>query len=104
MKPTQQLHDAGQSIWLDNITRDLLDSGTLRRYVDELSVTGPRAGARVASLCIMPEGRNRREHRPSGPVSGWAKLAACCTYPSRREATGHASGTATRRGSHRCRE
>jgi transaldolase len=40
MKPTQQLHDLGQSIWLDNITRDLLDSGTLQRYVDELSVTG----------------------------------------------------------------
>jgi transaldolase len=40
MKPTQQLHDLGQSLWLDNITRDLLDSGTLRRYIDELSVTG----------------------------------------------------------------
>ena len=40
MKPTQALHDLGQSIWLDNITRDLLDSGTLRRYVEELSVTG----------------------------------------------------------------
>jgi transaldolase len=40
MKPTQALHDLGQSLWLDNITRDLLDSGTLRRYIDELSVTG----------------------------------------------------------------
>ncbi len=40
MKATQQLHNLGQSIWLDNITRDLLDSGTLRRYIDELSVTG----------------------------------------------------------------
>jgi transaldolase len=40
MKPTQQLHEAGQSIWLDNITRDLLTSGTLKRYIDELSVTG----------------------------------------------------------------
>jgi transaldolase len=40
MKPTQALHDLGQSLWLDNITRDLLDSGTLKRYVDELSVTG----------------------------------------------------------------
>jgi len=40
MKATQQLHDLGQSLWLDNITRDLLSSGTLRRYVDELSVTG----------------------------------------------------------------
>jgi transaldolase len=40
MKPTQLLHDVGQSIWLDNITRDLLDSGTLQSYIDELSVTG----------------------------------------------------------------
>ncbi len=40
MKATQQLHDLGQSIWLDNITRALLESGTLRRYIDELSVTG----------------------------------------------------------------
>src|SRR5437016_6298921 len=40
MKGTRRLHDAGQSIWLDNITRALLRSGGLRRYVDELSVTG----------------------------------------------------------------
>jgi transaldolase len=40
MKATQALHNLGQSIWLDNITRDLLDNGTLRRYIDELSVTG----------------------------------------------------------------
>jgi transaldolase len=40
MKATQLLHDLGQSLWLDNITRDLLDSGTLKRYIDEFSVTG----------------------------------------------------------------
>src|SRR5262245_3417673 len=40
MKATQKLHDAGQSIWLDNITRELLTSGTLRRYIDEMAVTG----------------------------------------------------------------
>src|SRR5580704_10290269 len=40
MKPTKALHDLGQSIWLDNITRDLLDSGMLKRYIDEWSVTG----------------------------------------------------------------
>jgi transaldolase len=40
MKATQLLHDEGQSLWLDNITRDLLDSGTLKRYIDELSITG----------------------------------------------------------------
>jgi len=40
MNPTKALHDMGQSLWLDNITRDMLDNGTLRRYIDELSVTG----------------------------------------------------------------
>ncbi|HXW90773.1 MAG TPA: transaldolase [Terriglobales bacterium] len=40
MKATQLLHDEGQSLWLDNITRELLNSGTLKNYVDELSVTG----------------------------------------------------------------
>jgi transaldolase len=40
MKTTRKLHELGQSIWLDNITRDLLNDGTLRRYIDELSVTG----------------------------------------------------------------
>ena len=40
MNPTGKLHDLGQSIWLDNITRDLLTNGTLQRYIDELSVTG----------------------------------------------------------------
>ena len=40
MKATQALHDLGQSLWLDNITRDILDNGTLKRYIDEFSVTG----------------------------------------------------------------
>ena len=40
MKATQKLHELGQSLWLDNITRDLLIKGTLKHYVEELSVTG----------------------------------------------------------------
>jgi transaldolase len=40
MKATQALNKLGQSLWLDNITRQLLDSGTLKKYIDELSVTG----------------------------------------------------------------
>jgi transaldolase len=40
MKPTQHLHDIGQSLWLDNIRRDLLTSGTLKHYIDDFSVTG----------------------------------------------------------------
>jgi transaldolase len=40
VKATERLHELGQSLWLDNITRDLLTSGTLQRYINELSVTG----------------------------------------------------------------
>jgi transaldolase len=40
IKATQLLHEQGQSLWLDNITRSLLDSGTLRQYIEEFSVTG----------------------------------------------------------------
>ena len=40
LKATGQLHRLGQSLWLDNITRDLLTSGTLQHYIDDLSVTG----------------------------------------------------------------
>jgi len=40
MRATEILHNLGQSIWLDNITRELLDSGTLKRYIDDLSVSG----------------------------------------------------------------
>ncbi len=40
MKATRQLHDLGQSLWLDNITRTLLDDGTLARYIREDSITG----------------------------------------------------------------
>ena len=40
MKPTNTLHDLGQSLWLDNITRNLVNNGTLHRYIEEFSVTG----------------------------------------------------------------
>lgn len=40
MKATQKLHDAGQSLWIDDITRNMLDSGTLAHYIKDLSVTG----------------------------------------------------------------
>ena len=40
MKPTRQLHDLGQSLWLDNITRELLDNGALHRYIEDFSITG----------------------------------------------------------------
>ena len=40
MNHTKQLRDLGQSLWLDKITRDMLDDGTLRRYADEFAITG----------------------------------------------------------------
>ena len=40
MKPPRQLHDLGQSLWLDNITREILDNGTLRRYIEDFAITG----------------------------------------------------------------
>jgi transaldolase len=52
MKPTQQLHQLGQSLWLDNITRGLLTSGTLRRYINDLSVTGLTSNPSIFDLAI----------------------------------------------------
>jgi transaldolase len=52
MSSTQQLPEHGQSIWLDNITRTLLTSGTLSRYVDELSVTGLTSNPTILDKAI----------------------------------------------------
>ena len=52
MKPTQQLRQLGQSLWLDNITRDMLDDGTLRRYIEELSVTGLTSNPTIFNTAI----------------------------------------------------
>jgi transaldolase len=56
MKATQLLHNLGQSIWLDNITRDLLNSGTLKRYIDELSVTGLTSNPTIFDHAIKASG------------------------------------------------
>jgi transaldolase len=47
MKPTRQLQDLDQSLWLDNITRDLLSSRRLKQRIDELSVTNRTTAIRV---------------------------------------------------------
>lgn len=52
MKATQLLHNLGQSIWLDNITRDLLDNGTLKTYIDDLSVTGLTSNPTIFNQAI----------------------------------------------------
>ena len=56
MKATQVLHNLGQSIWLDNITRDLLDSGTLQRYIDDLSITGLTSNPTIFDHAIKNSG------------------------------------------------
>ena len=57
-QPTKTLHDLGQSLWLDNITRDLLKSGTLQRYIDEFSVTGLTSNPTIFDQAI----RNSAEY------------------------------------------
>jgi transaldolase len=56
MKATRRLHDAGQSIWLDNITRGLLTSGTLARYVTDLAVTGLTSNPTIFDHAIAKSG------------------------------------------------
>ncbi len=52
MKPTRQLHDLGQSLWLDNITRPLLNDGTLARYIAEYSITGLTSNPSIFNAAI----------------------------------------------------
>ena len=72
MKATQQLHDLGQSLWLDNITRDLLEDGTLKRYIDELCVTGLTSNPTIFEKAIRNSTaydaaiRNKREEGKTG--------------------------------------
>src|SRR5215467_4828595 len=47
MKLTSSLHNLGQSLWLDNITRGMLNDGTLQRYIDEFSITGLTANPTI---------------------------------------------------------
>jgi transaldolase len=56
MKATRALHDLGQSLWLDNITRNLLSAGTLRRYIEDLSVTGLTSNPTIFDHAIKNSG------------------------------------------------
>jgi len=56
MKATQLLHNLGQSVWLDNITRDLLNAGTLKRYIGDLSVTGLTSNPTIFDHAIKNSG------------------------------------------------
>ena len=82
MKPTQQLHDLGQSLWLDNITREILDDGTLRRYVEEFCVTGLTSNPTIFDQAIGGTGAYDAAIRAKAAAgrSGEAlfiELAAC---------------------------
>jgi transaldolase len=72
MKPTEQLHNLGQSLWLDNITRGLLTSGTLAHYIADLSVTGLTSNPSIFDLAIRKSTfyddaiRQKREEGKSG--------------------------------------
>jgi hypothetical protein len=52
MKPTARLHEVGQSLWLDSITRDMLDSGQLGRHIEQYSVTGLTSHASIFDKAI----------------------------------------------------
>ncbi len=52
MTSTKALHDLGQSLWLDNITREILDNGTLRRYIEEFSITGLTSNPTIFDAAI----------------------------------------------------
>jgi transaldolase len=71
MNATRQFHDMGQSLWLDNITRGLLQSGTLRRYIEDLSVTGLTSNPSIFNAALKKSadydddiGRKTREGKP----------------------------------------
>jgi transaldolase len=71
MKATERLHSEGQSLWLDNITRKMLDSGQLARYVDEYSVTGLTSNPSIFDKAIESgdydaEIRDRVSHGVTG--------------------------------------
>jgi transaldolase len=86
MKRTQALHDAGQSIWLDNITRTLLDRGILDRYIARYSVTGLTSNPTILDNAIK-EGTDydadiaaRKATGASDEVRG---RSGCCGPPPR---------------------
>jgi len=66
-RPTKQLHDLGQSLWLDNITRTMLGDGTLRRYIDQLSVTGLTSNPTIFDKAISQGDAYDEQIAEAGP-------------------------------------
>ncbi len=101
MKPTQQLHELGQSLWLDNITRDMLGDGTLKGYIDELSITGLTSNPTIFDKAISGGDSYDRAHRGARgarPRSRTGLLRAGPGRPARRGAPVRARPRAHRRG------
>ena len=69
MKPTEQLHEIGQSLWLDNITRAMLTDGTLARYIDELSVTGLTSNPTIFDKAISGGDSYDEQIAADGPAA-----------------------------------
>ena len=86
MRTTRQVHDLGQSLWLDNITRALLDNGTLRRYIEDFSITGLTSNPTIFDGAIdggdtydTCTARRQRRTNPANPCSSnwrWRIFAA----------------------------
>ena len=118
MKPTTTLHDLGQSLWLDNVTRALLSSGTLQRYIDELSVTGLTSNPTIFDHAIKnsadydadiarkaPSARSREESvlraGAGGPGAGGGPVPSDLRADRRRRRLGVARGLASAGPRHR---
>jgi transaldolase len=70
VKPTQQLHEMGQSLWLDNITRTMVGDGTLQRYVDEFSITGLTSNPTIFDKAISDGNAYDEQIATAGPEAG----------------------------------
>jgi transaldolase len=84
MLATEQLHCMGQSLWLDNITRGLLTSGTLESYIRKLSITGLTSNPSIFDRAIRDTGfyddaiRGKlQEQGAAGFVKSWQDLMSC---------------------------
>jgi hypothetical protein len=84
MKLTQRFHDPGQSLWLDNVTRDLMTSRTLEHYIKQPSVTGLTSNLTIFGNAIQashsPEScvaarHGRRQFRCT-PATDWRRWGA----------------------------
>jgi transaldolase len=73
VRPTERLHELGQSLWLDNITRTMLEDGTLRSYIDEHSVTGLTSNPTIFDKAISGGGAYEEQIAADGPGAGSAE-------------------------------